>query len=240
MRFSVTYQVDSLPLHYRMKVYSLLKEAVRRADTAYYEEIFVRRKNEIKPFSFAVYLSHFTITDQQILLNNMTITISATMEFAIRAFNGLRMFTEYEIDGVLWKRTNIRILKEAEINSNRVLLKTMSPILVEDKQGKPLAPTDENFEQELNYYANLLVKQMAKRELYQPIRFTPLNMKKTVIKESNQLFRRTNGEASLYFTTYHGTFQLEGHSADLQLIYQLGLGKRTSFFGLTEYISEEV
>lgn len=240
MRFCVTYQLDCLPLHYRMKVYSLLKEAVRKVDSAYYEEIFVKQKNEIKPFSFAVYLSHFTITDQQILLNNMTITISATMEFAIRAFNGLRLLKEYKVDGVLWKQTNIQLLKETEITSNSVYLKTMSPILVENKQGKPLAPTDENYEQELNYYANLLVKQMEKRELYKPIRFTPLNMRKTIIKESNQLFRKTYGDVSLYFTTYRGTFRLEGDPADLQLIYQLGLGKRTSFFGLTEYMGEEV
>jgi len=240
LRFSVTYRMNSVPIDYRMKVYSLLKEAIRRVDETYYKKIFVKQQSEMKPFSFAVFLKDFSMTETKILLKELTITISSTMEFAVHAFNGLRTITSYEIVGETWTQTNLQLLKEANITSGIVYMKTLSPILVEDKQGKPLSPNDEKFEAELNYFANLKVKHVEGRELFKPIRFTPFNMKKTVVKESNQVFRKTNKNASLYFTTYRGSFKLEGHPNDLQILYQLGIGKRTSFFGLIEYVREEV
>lgn len=223
-----------------MKVYSLLKDAIRRADPSYYDKMFENNRHEIKPFSFAIFLKDFTITDTKILLKEFTITISSTMEFAIHAFNGLRELSTYEVEGVTWKQTNVQLLKEAEIMSGSVYMRTLSPILIENKEGKPLSPTDEEYETELNYFANLQVKQAVDRELYKPICFTPVQMKKTVIKESNRFFRQSKNESSLFFTTYRGSLKLEGHPEDLQLLYQLGIGKRTSFFGLLEYEREGV
>lgn len=234
MRFMVNYQVESLPIHYRMKVYSLIKEAVRMSDNSYYEEWFIRREREIKPFSFSTFLIDFKISGNKINLKEISITISADIEFALHAINGLKQLKLYETGGVTWKQTNIRILKEAIIKTNTVILTTLSPILVEDSNGKPLAPNEENYEKELNYFANLQVQQAAQRDLFEPIRFTPVKMKKQVIKESNRIFKESHYDSSLFFTTYKGLFKVEGHPEDLQILYQYGFGKRTTFFGLTE------
>lgn len=238
MRFSVNYQVEILPIHYRMIVYSLIKEAIRMSDQNYYEKWFIQREREIKPFSFSTYLVDFKITDNIISLKEISITISADIEFAIHAINGLKQLKIYETGGVTWRQTNIRLLKEAVITSNRVLLQTLSPILVEDIHGKPLAPNDENYEKELNYFASLQVQQAAHRNLFKPIRFTPIHMTKQVIKESNRVFKETHKDNSLFFTTYKGLFKVEGHPEDLQILYQYGFGKRTTYFGLTEFKGE--
>ncbi|WP_128894070.1 CRISPR-associated endoribonuclease Cas6 [Longirhabdus pacifica] len=240
MRFRVTYQADRIPLHYRMKMYSLIKEAIKIADADYYHKMFEKNKNEMKPFSAAIYLKDFRIEQSHIHLKEFSITVSAEMEFAIHAFNGLRKLTQYEVDGVKWNQTSILLLKESEISTTSVVLSTLSPILVEDKDGKPLSPFTENYETEINYYANLKVAQAKNRSLHQPIVFTPINMRKVVVKESNRIFQQSHPEQSLYYTAYKGMFKLQGHVEDLQLLYQLGLGKKSTFFGLTEVEREGV
>jgi len=240
MRFSVTYSVDRIPIHYRMKVYSLIKEAIKRENDAYFSKVFLEGKRNIKPFSFATYLKDLKVNNDFIDLKEITITISANVEFAIYAFNGLRQIKTYNVSGFEWIQKDIKLLKEPTINSSKVLMKTLSPILIEDHTQTPLSPKDISYEKELNYYANLVVQIESHRDLHQPIKFTPINMKKVVIKESNRLFSQTHQDMSLYFTTYSGTFLLEGHPEDLQIIYLLGLGKRTTYFGLLEYVREEV
>lgn len=100
------------------------------------------------------------------------------MEFAVHAFNGLRKLKEYSVNGELWRQLNFQLLKEPVITSRKVVFRTCSPILIEDKNGRPLAPTDPLYEKELNYYANLQIYQFAGRDLYEPIHISPIHMKK--------------------------------------------------------------
>lgn len=238
MRFSVSYQVNKLEKAYRMRVYSLIKEAVRTVNKPYYNKLFLQFEKRIKPFSFSTYLHNFTLDDTTITLDRITITISSPdMEFAVHAFNGLRKLKEYSVNGEVWRQSNFQLLKEPVITSRKVVFRTCSPILIEDKNGRPLAPTDPLYEKELNYYANLQIHQFAGRDLYEPIHISPIHMKKMVIKERN---RHLEKNSFLYFTTYRGLFMLEGSPQDLQLLYQLGIGKRTTYFGLVEYEYEKV
>ncbi len=238
MRISITYETDRIPLSYRMKIYSLIKEAVKHGNTAYYERIFEEGRREIKNLSFATFLKDFKIEDNEITLKEMTITVSSTTEFIIFLFNGLQhqILKEYKVEGAIWKQKRIQMLREAEITTSSAVFSTLSPILIEDQSGKPLLPTDEEYEKELNYYANLQVRQAEGRDLHQSLRFTPIQMRRQVIKESNRVFRKSHGEQSLYYTAHKGTFRLEGHPEDLQILYRYGIGKSSQFFGLLDLI----
>jgi CRISPR-associated endoribonuclease Cas6 len=238
MRFSVTYKLKMLDQSYRMKVLSLIKQAVRVANSRYYDQIFIQSKNKIKPFSFSTYLHNFFFEGTKIHLDQITITISTPdMEFAVHAFNGLRKIKQYQLNDDTWVQSNFQLLNEPTITGRKIVFNTMSPILIENSDGKPLSPADDEYEKELNYYANLQVKEYANRELFEWIRFTPIHMKKMVVREKN---RHLQADSPLYFTTYRGTFMLEGNPQDLQLIYQLGLGKRSTYFGLLDYQGEGV
>lgn len=236
MKFTVTYKVKKLPIDYRMKIYSLIKEAVKLGDQDYYNKLFVEQKDKIKPFSFSVFLKGFEIKNDSVELEELTITISGLLEFVLHAFNGFKVLDNYKTDNEVWQRKNINILKEVEIRKSSAYFRTLSPILIENKQGKPLAPNDEDYEKEVNFYAALKAQELFGRDLYEKVRFTPINMKKVVIKESNRSFRKNNKNDYLYFTGYKGLFKLEGHPQDLQFLYQLGLGKRTAYFGLLDYV----
>lgn len=238
MRFVVRYKIDRLELTYRMRIYSLVKEAIRKENPSYYEKLFLHSRHTIKPFSTSVYLKNFKIQGDEIELDEIAITISSpSMEFAILVFNGLRKLKEFKAGENVWKQTDIQILHEKAIATRKAILRTLSPILVEDKDGKPLEPNEPGYERELNYFANLQIKEFANRELYEQLRFTPIRLRKQVIKEKN---RHLESTSMLFYTTYSGSFMLEGHPEDLQLLYQLGLGKRTSYFGLVDYEGEGV
>lgn len=238
MRFSVGYKVNKLDLSYRMQIYSLIKEAIRCSSKEYYEKLFVQLDREMKEFTYSTYIKNLNIKGTEIYLDEITISISSpSMEFAVHCFNGIRNLKEYRVGKEVWKQSHIKLLNEHSISSRKVVFKTLSPILIEDRNGKPLGPNDENYEAELNYYANLKIQRFAGRSLFEPLVFTPINYSKMVIKEKN---RHMESDSILYFTAYKCIFTLEGNPQDLQLIYQLGLGKRSVYFGMLNYIGEEV
>ncbi|MNW30093.1 CRISPR associated protein Cas6 [compost metagenome] len=241
MRLSVTYEVNRIPVAYRLTILSLLKEALRRADPAYYEHLYVQNAGKMKPFSTAVYLKDFTYVQDEIHLKSITINISsADMSFMIHIFNGLQHLPTYETAGATWTRSNIQMNKEAEIHSDEVQFSTLSPILIENKAGKPLHPDQEEYATEFSYYAALRIKELTGRDPYRTVQIEPLSLKKIIIRESNREFRnQENPKKYLYFTAYRGHLKLKGHPADLQLLYQSGVGKRVSqSFGLLEYVRE--
>lgn len=238
MRLAVSYKVDRLPLAYRMLVLSLIKEAIRQVDESYYHKLYVEQAGQMKPFGSAVYLHHYQMQQDYIELKEITITISSSdMEFMLHLFNGLQQLVTYTPSGETWTRTNIRMLKEAQIKSQHAIFSTMSPILLESKDGKPIHPDDENYSKEFDYYAALRIRELTGREPYSPIVITPMSMRRQVVKETNSSMKNRY----LYFTAYKGQLHLTGHPDDLQLLYQNGVGKRTSqFFGLLQYEREEM
>lgn len=238
MRISVSYKVKKIDIAYRMKVYGLIKEAIKLSSKEYYEKLFIHLKNKMKPFTFATYLRNFEFKNDAIDLDEITIIISSPdLEFSVHVFNGIRQLKHYQIGNVDWIQSRLIIHKEKEIVDRKVIFRTLSPLLIEDKNGKPLSPKDSNFELEMNYYADMQISTFAGRNLYEPLTFTPIRFNKRVIKEKN---RYLDDDRYLFFTCYHGIFCLEGNPRDLNLIYKLGIGKRSTYFGMLEFEGEGV
>ncbi|CAM2995213.1 CRISPR-associated endoribonuclease Cas6 [Paenibacillus sediminis] len=244
MRLSVSYRVNRLPLGYRMVVLSLIKEALRRSNEQYYKQLYEVNRHSMKPFSTATYLRDFTYLEDEIHLKELTITIgSHDMEFMLNLFNGLQQLHTYTTAGETWKRVSMKMLKEATITSNTVYFSTLSPILIESQEGKPVHPEDASYEKEFNYYASLRIRELTGRDPFQTIQVKPISYQKTVVKEQNSVFLQQTASQKnsyLYFTAYRGTFKLIGHPEDLQILYYSGIGKRVSQgYGLLEYEREE-
>ncbi|CAM4195524.1 CRISPR-associated endoribonuclease Cas6 [Saccharibacillus endophyticus] len=245
MRLAVTYDVESLPVDYRMPMLSLVKESLRRANPKYFEKLYVAGEGKMKPFSTAVYLHRFAYENDRIKLDAFTLTISSPdMEFMLHLFNGLQQIAEYRTDGTIWKRTQIRMVQETDIVGDRVWFRTLSPVLIEDRNGKPLGPEQPHYVEEFGYFAEMRIRELTGREPYRPIVMQPGNMRKQIVKERNSVFRQQfgneQGQRWLYYTAYQGTLKLEGHPEDLKLLYQAGVGKRASqSFGLLDYVREE-
>ncbi|NLC52117.1 MAG: CRISPR-associated endoribonuclease Cas6, partial [Firmicutes bacterium] len=235
--------VKEIPLSYRMMLVSIIKESLRKANPTYYQKIYELNKGKMKPFSTAVFLRNYSISDEKISLEQLNYTISSPdQEFILYLYNGLLQLNFLQYQEYKLYRTNIRLVHEREIRSNAVLFRTLSPILVEDREGKPVAPFDPKYPEHLNYYADLILKSYHGFGLRKELIIKPGKMRKQVIKEVMKLSKDEGREGEkLYYTAYKGFLYIKGDPGDLQLLYQLGLSKRRSQgFGLLEIEREEV
>lgn len=237
MRIEISFKAESIPLYYRMGMLSIVKQSLSNSDVSYFNHLFVNASQNMKPFVYSVYLQDFSFHEDRIALKGFRIIISSSNhEFMFHLYNGIQKIKEYIYKEHVWIRGNVRLLNEYSISSEKVLFKTLSPILIESKNGYPIHPTDDNYEKEFNYYANLVVKNILGRPLKRTIKVNPLHMKKVVIKESNRTFNLSKQKgANLYFTAFKGHLLLDGDSDDLTCIYQNGISRRRSMgFGLLE------
>jgi CRISPR-associated endoribonuclease Cas6 len=243
MRIQINFQAESMPLHYRMGLLSLIKEALSRSDNEYFNKLFPSLDFSMKPFGYSVYLQKFSFQEDIILLKGFQVTISSSnYEFMLHLYNGVQKIEKYQYKNHVWHHGTVRMLKEHTIQSERVLFKTLSPVLIESKVGKPLHPDDKDYEKEFNYYANLVVGNLLERPLRRPIQVNTIGMKKVVVKESNQALMNSDGPiGELYFTAYKGHILLEGDTEDLMCLYQNAISRRRSLgFGLLEVEMEGV
>lgn len=236
MRLVCTFQVSQLPVAYRMALVSLIKESLRHSDETYYQRLYESGQRS-KPFAFAPFLKNFKVDGNDYQLDECRMTISSPdHEFLLHVYNGMLRKKYFDYKQYSFQRKQIRLIPERTIREPRVVFRTLSPILVENKEGRPLAPDSPDYETELQYLADTILRSYRGTGLQEPLRFSPLQMAKTVIKERNHEFEERFGpERYLYFTAYKGRFQLQGHPDDLQALYQLGLSKRRNQgFGLLE------
>ncbi|MFT9848920.1 CRISPR-associated endoribonuclease Cas6 [Aneurinibacillus sp. REN35] len=230
MRLEINFKAKEVPKYYRMGMLSLIKESLSRANPSYYHKVFSNNPSP-KPFAYAVYLKNFSYKAETIELNGFTLFLtSSDYEFMTHFYNGMSQMKTCRYLEFEWELEKIRMLPEKSLHSSHAVFKTVSPILIESKDGKPLFPHDASYEQEFNYYANLVVLACLGRSLRRPLIVKPLQMKKMVIKESNRVLREGDHPFQiLYLTTFKGHLYIEGDREDLLCLYQNGISKRRSF-----------
>ena len=236
MRIICFFQVKKLPIHYRMAIVSILKESIRASSEEYYDQLYAQA-NVTKPFVFSSFLKNFRLKGDEIELDELRVIISSPdYEFLFHVYNGLQSQKSFKYKGYEFTRRKIVVGDEKKITSSAVIFRTLSPLLIEDENKIPIAPDNPNYEKHINYLADMILYGYRGKGLYRSLTVRPVRFKKAVIKESNRQFAEKYGEGQhLYFTAYHGLFELKGHPADLQLLYQLGLSKRRNQgFGMLE------
>lgn len=225
MRIGFRFRIHELPIGYRLGVLSIIKEMVRSGSEKYFEEIFVKNKDEMKPFGYSTYIKNIVINDQKIKGDELIVTVSSSSyEWMMHLINGSRKKKEYWYQDYSFTLISKRLLPICKIDKRIVTFSTKSPILLESKEKKPVLFFDEDFEKEFQYASSLLIEQLYHRKPFEPIRVLQTAMKKQVIKE---YLHQVHGDP-LYLTTSRGLIQLEGHQEDLQAIYDNGIGFRRS------------
>ena len=227
-------KTEKLPLKYRMMFLALIKEAVRQGDEELYRHLYESAKQSAKPYSYAVFLRNFKKKDDELEVEGATLTISCSdPQIAVALINGFQQIEQFTSNAYELHISKIELVKERKINTSIVKFKTLSPLLIEDRNNKPLLIKHPEFEKELNFVCNQQFQAQFNRTLKRPIVIRDYNMQKQVIQEKN----RHAGDLTLYFTAQKGEIVLEGDPSDLHLIYQTGCGNRKSQgFGLLEVI----
>lgn len=236
MRIAVDFQTDKLPIAYRMAVLSIIKEAIKIGDPDTYSYYFEKKLTKSKPYASAVYLRDFQIGEPDIHLAGFRLHFT-TSEYSVLLplLRGLQNTSDFMYRHYQFKRTRIFLEPETRISSNKIIVSTMSPILIEDERGKPVAPTDPHFNDHFNKITNRLSLSLRNTFLQTPIKMTPIFTDKRVVKELNHTFLETRKSDSDYltYTAYSGQFLMEGHPQDLQWLFDVGVGlRRGQSFGM--------
>lgn len=244
MRFKIELNpVDkNIPIGNRFMICSLIKKAISDGDKELFNSIYLyedKKNKKIKDFTFSIYLNDFKVSQSYIDVNGKIIVTISTSNYnvGIAIYNGLlgnKSFTykDYKLEVV-----KVTLLKENKVTTNNIVCKTLSPIFIRDKEGKAIDIYDDNFQETFNYICDLYLKTYRGIGLTERMKFSPINMKKIVIKEDIAGFQEVTGKRFIFIDAYKGVFNLQGNVHELQILLEAGVGfRRSQGFGLIDLI----
>jgi CRISPR-associated endoribonuclease Cas6 len=167
---------------------------------------------------------------------------SSDYHFIINLYNGLLEIKDFDFkNGITLKLDRVFMLNEKKIIHEEAVFKTKSPILIEDKDGKPILPIAStlspiaSFNEHFNAIHDRILKDVRGHGLYREMEFVPIKLKKQVVKHTLKGFREKTGKPYMTLTCFEGCFKLKGDPRDLQMLYQIGIGLRTGQgFGMVD------
>ncbi|SDZ38919.1 CRISPR-associated protein, Cas6 family [Bacillus sp. 166amftsu] len=228
MRLKVSFTCKVIPLSYRFMFVSFIKEALKTSNAVYAENLYIfenKPNKKSKNFTFSVYLKDYVLENDEFLLQNGLdwIISSPDPEFISYLVDGLNEIKEFRYKGYKLQKKNISILPEVKVKSDTVVFRTLSPIFIKDRDGKPLAPTEEGYEENFNYICDMTLRNYHGNGLKKPLQFIPMNLTKQVVKE-----KFDNTPNHQHFEAYKGTFLLKGDQEDLEILRQIGTSFKKS------------
>ncbi len=266
MRLKVIFKTDKLHILYRHRFMALIKEALKQSDAGYKESLYPDKNSEYskvaKPFCFNVSIpADKNIKKEKIIIdegveiedavfyfpvnNSLSFYISSSeYQFMVCLYNGLLEIKTFPFgNGIDLKFERVFIINEKKINSDEVMFRTNAPILIENKEGRPILPIASSlspiasFNEHFNAIHDRILKDIRGEGLYREIEFIPVKLKKQVVKHTLRGFREKTGKPYMTLTCFEGCFKLKGDPRDLQMLYQIGMGQRTGQgFGMVEVV----
>lgn len=244
MRFNVILKSvnKKIPIGNRFMTCSLIKKAIENGDKNQYKEIYFykdKKNKKIKDFTFSIYLNNFHIEKGYIQVNgDILITISTpNYNLGIAMYNGFLKIKEFTFKEYKLNVYKITLLKEPKINSNNIICRSLSPIYLKDKNSDSVDVQSDKFEEALNYISNIYLETYRGKGLKEKLKFIPISMKKVVIKEEIEGFKKETGKSFIFLNSYKGIFNLEGNKEDLEILLKAGLGyRRSEGFGLLDLV----
>jgi CRISPR-associated endoribonuclease Cas6 len=242
MRLRCDFKGDKIPLSHNLMFVSLIKEALKKSDSDYYEKTYFyngKQNKKSKNFCFAAKMKGFEVEgDTANLEDGVSLFISSPdSEFMIYLYNGLLKIKEFKYKDFNIIRGRISLLKEKKVNSTEVIFKTVSPISIKDNRNFFLEIDDERYEKELNYIAGKILENYRGRGLSEKLIFQNVKMNKVVVRQEINTFKEKSGKNYLCINSYEGIFKLCGDPEDLKDLYNLGLGfKRSQGFGMLDIV----
>lgn len=241
MRLKIIYKASRIPASYRMMMVSLIKKALSDYNHQLFEQLYYyddsTKNKKSKDFSFSVFINNYKKDADEFITDEIALNISSpNKQLMIHFYNALLRVKEFSYNNTyVLEKKEIKIIPSKSIKSNTVLFKTMSPIVVKNRNGVFLDINDSEYLECLNYIVDISLKNYRGVGLTSPIELIPIDMKKIVAKESIKSFNEKTSKSHIYINSYKGIFALKGSVLDLNDIYMLGLGfRRNQGFGMID------
>lgn len=243
MRIKIELLCDKFPRYYNTLGTSVIKEGIKKSSKDYYENLyFYNNKNNksSKNFTFSFCIKGYEIKDDDFLVKDKVIMYISTpdLELGLHIYNGIINMDIFKYKEYEMQRKKISLLRETDIKGEDIIFNTLSPICIKNKEGKFLDINNKDYNSELNYIMNIILKNYRGYGLKKWLTFEDINLKKVVVKEPLREFKKITNRDYQYVNSYKGIFRLTGDNEDINDIYRLGLGfKRGQGFGNLEVVN---
>lgn len=213
-----------------MMFLSIIKECLKTSNENLLESIFGTPDNPTfnqKNINFSVKIIDFKYdAENELFLNpdKVLLNISTTdMRILIELFDGFTRKKDYIYKNYKLKVSNTRVLEDKLITKPIAIFKTGSPLFLKNKSGESVSIETKDFEDSLNYIADITLKNFRGTGLKQRLSFCNIDLKKKVCKLDVSKYDKT-----IFINGYVGKFALTGDIDDLNYIHNTGLGCRRS------------
>ncbi len=255
MRLKITFKVldfrPHIPYSYQYELSSWLYKLIRKIDPEFGQFLHTKgyeyKNSKFKMFNFSnLHIPHRKANDTniQILSKEITMWVSClSTKLASVLIQGLLVPQIYTIGNqemqVRLKVVNIET-KPITITSEKVRLRTLSPIFVQDEIGQYLSPVNEGYES--IFIQNLQDKYMVAREqgwfledaTSQPISFKLL----TKTPKKNGILIKANKNGQTHKIGYKYSFELKAPEAIIKTGLLAGFGgQNAQGFGFCEILN---
>ncbi|MBQ8749179.1 MAG: CRISPR-associated endoribonuclease Cas6 [Clostridia bacterium] len=227
-----------LPLDYRPFIMSYFKGALSKTYTNVFNSLYNKNEIKSKSFTFSVYFDKAIIDKDRIILptNKFKVTISSYDYATIMYFNNsllLKCGKSMNVPlGTSIRLNSVNIAENSIIKSNEVKIKFLSPLLVRDRVDNHdiyLDYTALDFNKKLNIVVSNFIDTLPNFYGDRNIFLTPINAKRTVVKNMK-----------LKFNASYGEFLLKGNVELLNYLLESGIGsRRGEGFGMFMVIDNE-
>lgn len=237
MRFKMYFELEypKIDIQYRKSIISYIKHAIQEYDENLFNQMY--SGNNKKTFTWATILSKPKFEQEKIILqdNQFSILFSAyDYLYALHIYNAFfnQKLKKFSLNQNSMTLKNIVMIPEKEVNTNKIQIKMVSPIICRNHNKETLKDMYYSFEkEEFEKYIRINILEQMQHEkldssLLEGFKITPLNSKKIIVK----LYEKKI-ESSI------GCFELEGKKQLLNYLYKAGIGtKKAMGFGLFEII----
>lgn len=237
MRFELECELDNtiIPSDYNRKIISYFKKALENYNPEIKKEIYDQPKE--KDMSFACFLPIEKIENDKIFLTGKRFKIIISIESFMEALHFYNAFSLSRNKKFAFGSENnfkvfrVRRIKEKEINSDTVIFRTLSPVLIREKlEGNRNWYHLLNDEKGLEILKKNLIFTLSDRfskELVEKLEIIPIDIKKTVVHFYE-----------LKFAASRGIFAVKGDKKILEHMYKSGFASRKSIgFGLLDIMA---
>lgn len=242
MKIRAVFKANQIPVGYRMMFVSLIKSLLSNYSEEYYNEIYTYKNGKNKKsknFTFSIFMRDFKKENEVFLTEEVVLNISSPdKKLMVYLYNSLLKMRDYEYENKfkIYKNT-VKIVNHKNIENDYCMFKTMSPIVIKNKEGKFLDIDSPEYLKSLNYIVNQSLINYRERGLSRKIEFIPIDLKKVVVKEKIASFTEKTGKEYMLINSCSGVFILKGDKEDLNDIYKLGIGfRRSQCFGMIDLV----
>lgn len=234
MKINISIELDNneLPIDWRRKMLSLIKQILKNQSPSLYEEFYEVGTNKIKPFTFWALFSESKFCADHIELsrNKFNLFISTTdLKLAFTLYEGAEYFQRIskhiKIKDIGLKIIDVNICETKKIIENEIIVNMLSPLVVKqhfkEQNDKYFLYNEENFNEIFKQCVGSQIKDIEKVP-----EITVIKAKKVIVKAYG-----ANIPASL------GIFKLSGDIKILNQLYQMGMSsKNGAGFGKFEIV----